>query len=83
MKFRRIKLGLFPGLLLCGIGVAQGPIQPVQWSSAVFPKGAVKPGNKIAIELSVEIPDNLLRLSVGIEDKDDLIQDLNSRLDAI
>ena len=57
MKFRRIKFTLFPGLLLCGIGVAQGPIQPVQWSSTVFPKGHVKPGNKIAIELSAEIQD--------------------------
>jgi hypothetical protein len=57
MKFPRIKLGLFPGLLLCGVGVAQGPIQPVQWSSAASPKGPVRPGSKIAIELSAEIQD--------------------------
>ncbi len=57
MKVRQIKLSLFPGLLLCGMGVAQGPIQPVQWSSAAFPKSPVTPGNKIAIELSAEIQD--------------------------
>ncbi|WP_158791966.1 protein-disulfide reductase DsbD domain-containing protein [Granulicella sp. L60] len=57
MKFRQIKLGLFPALFLCGMCLAQGPIQPVQWSSAASPKGPLKPGNKIAIELSAEIQD--------------------------
>jgi DsbC/DsbD-like thiol-disulfide interchange protein len=53
MKFNRLMLGL----LYCVVGVAQGPIQPVKWSSAVFPKGPVKPGNKVAIELSAEVQD--------------------------
>jgi DsbC/DsbD-like thiol-disulfide interchange protein len=57
MKSHRIKLGFYPGLLLCGVTIAQGPIQPVQWSSAAFPRGPIRPGSKIAIELSAEIQD--------------------------
>jgi hypothetical protein len=57
MKFRQLMLGLFPSLLFCGVGVAQGQIQPVKWSSAASPKGPVKPGNKIAIDLSAEVQD--------------------------
>jgi DsbC/DsbD-like thiol-disulfide interchange protein len=57
MKLSQLTLGLLPGLLYCGVDVAQDPIQPVQWSSAVFPKGPVKTGGKFAIELSAEVQD--------------------------
>jgi DsbC/DsbD-like thiol-disulfide interchange protein len=57
MKFRRIHLCLVLGVCLCGMSAAQGPIQPVQWSSATVPKAPVKPGNKITVELSAEIQD--------------------------
>jgi DsbC/DsbD-like thiol-disulfide interchange protein len=55
MRFRRIHLCSLLGLCLCGMSAAQGPIQPVQWSSAAVPKAPVKPGTKIAIELSAEV----------------------------
>jgi DsbC/DsbD-like thiol-disulfide interchange protein len=57
MKFHRIYPYFVLSLLFFGMSVAQGPIQPVQWSSTTLPKGPVKPGSKIAIELSGEVQD--------------------------
>jgi hypothetical protein len=55
MKFRWIPFGLSLGLYLCASGLAQTPIQPVQWTGLVTPKPSVEPGKKIAIELSADI----------------------------
>jgi DsbC/DsbD-like thiol-disulfide interchange protein len=55
MKFRWIPFGLSLGLYLCVFGVAQAPIQPVQWTGSAPSKPAVEPGKKIVIDLSAEI----------------------------
>jgi DsbC/DsbD-like thiol-disulfide interchange protein len=55
MKLSRIPFGLSLGLYLCVSGVAQAPIQPVQWTGSVTPKLAAEPGKKIVIDLSAEI----------------------------
>jgi hypothetical protein len=53
--FRRISFNLVLGLSLCGAGLAQAPIQPVQWAGSAIPKTPVKQGSKIEIDLSAEV----------------------------
>jgi len=53
--FRRM---VFVGLSFCAVAaVAQGPIQPVQWSGSVKQGSVLKRGNKLSIELSAEVQD--------------------------
>ena len=55
-KMRRVfQSGLLLVFSLWGVGAAQVPMQPVKWSSAAVPASGVKPGSKIAIELSAEM----------------------------
>jgi hypothetical protein len=55
MKLKRRDAGFVVSLLFCVAGVAQVPIQPVQWTGSLVPKTQAKPGMKIAIELSAEV----------------------------
>ena len=55
MKLRTCELWLLVSLCLCAASAAQAPVQPVQWTGAVTPKTAVKPGTSIDIELSAEV----------------------------
>jgi len=48
-------LGLVMGLCLSGMGVAQAPIQSVQWSASFSPEAPVKKGSSITIEVAARI----------------------------
>lgn len=53
---RRILLAAFLGLSSCiATAVAQGPIQPVQWSGSAKPGTQLKHGSKVVLELCAEI----------------------------
>ena len=53
MKLRRFQFSI--AACLCLGGIAQGPIQPVQWTATVTPKTAINPGARIVVELSAKV----------------------------
>jgi hypothetical protein len=55
MDFRRLLFELVLGLWLCGAGLAQAPIEPVQWTGSAILKTPVKQGSRIEIDLSAEV----------------------------
>lgn len=55
MKFRRFQLGFVIGICLSAAAIAQGPIQPVQWTGSIATKTPVEPGRKATIEVAADI----------------------------
>jgi hypothetical protein len=57
MRFLRFRFSLVFGTYLCATAIAQGPIQPVQWTGSIATKAPIEPGRKATIEVAADIQD--------------------------
>lgn len=57
MRIREMAFLVSLGVCICAHGVAQAPLQPVQWKVSLAFSGAVKQGSTSIIELSATIQD--------------------------
>ena len=55
MSFRRFQLWCIFGICLNAAAIAQGPIQPVQWTGSVVAKEPVQPGRKATIDVAADL----------------------------
>ena len=55
MKFRQFQFWFVFGICLSAAAIAQGPIQPVQWTGSIATKTPVEPGRKATIEVAADI----------------------------
>ena len=55
LDLRPIPFGIFLGLSLCSAGLAQLPMQPVQWAGSAIPKTPAERRSMIEIELSAQV----------------------------
>jgi hypothetical protein len=51
----KIRLGLVLGMCLSNMSVAQGPVQPVEWSASSSPQAPVKRGISVTIEVTASV----------------------------
>lgn len=56
MRFLTIRLWTL-SMCLCVVAVAQGPIQPVQWTGSIASKRPVNSGSKATVEVAADIQD--------------------------
>jgi len=57
MRSWRFQFSLVLGMFFSVAVIAQGPIQPVQWTGSVVTKAPIEPGRKATIEVAADIQD--------------------------
>jgi DsbC/DsbD-like thiol-disulfide interchange protein len=53
MRFKQFRFSL--AFVLCGIGAAQGPVQPVEWAGSATATTPLKQGSTFAVDLTADI----------------------------
>jgi len=53
MKLRSLGFGFV--FAMCGAGIAQGPVQPVQWAGTVQARTPIRQGSAFAVDLKADI----------------------------
>ena len=55
MSFTRFQFWFVIGICLSAAAIAQGPIQPVQWTGTIAAKAPIEPGRKATIKVAADI----------------------------